>query len=224
MSIRPEHLRLQLACLFVFYCFGILFVIPPLLNLGFVESTGVMQATMLIYLVWFCVLSERFFGFDALAGDEASMIFAFWLFLSANIGFLVGVLLKAYLTASYMATSALTCLCILVIAQCPFFLFKNRSHSQGALSHSGSASPSHICTELGESSGLTPREMDVLELLARGYSTPTIAETLYISENTVKVHTRNLYRKLDIHSKQELITIVEGLAKNVSDTTTTPRQ
>ncbi|OOF57555.1 response regulator [Rodentibacter myodis] len=48
---------------------------------------------------------------------------------------------------------------------------------------------------------LTEREMDVLNLIATGLSNKQIAGKLFISEETVKVHIRNLLRKLNVHSR-----------------------
>lgn len=48
---------------------------------------------------------------------------------------------------------------------------------------------------------LTDREMDVLKLIATGLSNKQIATQLFISEETVKVHIRNLLRKLNVHSR-----------------------
>lgn len=48
---------------------------------------------------------------------------------------------------------------------------------------------------------LTDREMDVLQLIATGLSNKQIASQLFISEETVKVHIRNLLRKLNVHSR-----------------------
>lgn len=48
---------------------------------------------------------------------------------------------------------------------------------------------------------LTERELDVLQEVARGLSNKEIAMTLHISEETVKVHIRNLLRKLDVRSR-----------------------
>ena len=48
---------------------------------------------------------------------------------------------------------------------------------------------------------LTDREIDVLRLVATGLSNKQIAGQLFISEETVKVHIRNLLRKLNVHSR-----------------------
>jgi two-component system NarL family response regulator len=52
---------------------------------------------------------------------------------------------------------------------------------------------------------LTEREMDVLRLMARGLSNREIAEHLFISENTVKNHVRNILDKLHLHSRMEAV-------------------
>lgn len=46
------------------------------------------------------------------------------------------------------------------------------------------------------------RELEVLAQLARGYSNKQIARCLHLSENTVKFHLKNLYRKLDARSRE----------------------
>ncbi|MFZ7156866.1 response regulator [Avibacterium avium] len=48
---------------------------------------------------------------------------------------------------------------------------------------------------------LTDRELEVLRLIATGLSNKQIAAQLFISEETVKVHIRNLLRKLNVHSR-----------------------
>lgn len=48
---------------------------------------------------------------------------------------------------------------------------------------------------------LTDRERDVLQWIATGMSNKQIASQLFISEETVKVHIRNLLRKLNVHSR-----------------------
>lgn len=64
-------------------------------------------------------------------------------------------------------------------------------------------------TEIEEDFGLSRRECDVFELLAKGTSTRRIQEELDISVNTVSFHVRNIYSKLDVHSKQQLVDLVD---------------
>jgi two-component system NarL family response regulator len=54
--------------------------------------------------------------------------------------------------------------------------------------------------------GLTVREMQVLSLMAQSKSNKDIATTLFISENTVKNHVRNILEKLHLHSRMEAVT------------------
>jgi DNA-binding NarL/FixJ family response regulator len=52
---------------------------------------------------------------------------------------------------------------------------------------------------------LTDRELEVLKLVAQGMSNREIAGELYISENTVKNHVRNILEKLHLHSRMEAV-------------------
>jgi DNA-binding NarL/FixJ family response regulator len=54
---------------------------------------------------------------------------------------------------------------------------------------------------------LTDREMEVLRLVAKGSSNRDIARVLFISENTVKNHVRNILEKLQIHSRMEAVMV-----------------
>lgn len=58
--------------------------------------------------------------------------------------------------------------------------------------------------------GLSTREAEVTELLARGETVARIAEALFISENTVRMHSKRIYAKLDVHKKQQLRDLVES--------------
>ena len=54
---------------------------------------------------------------------------------------------------------------------------------------------------------LTPHELRLLKLLVDGYNYVTAAEELNISYNTIKFHVRNIYDKLQVHSKSEAVAI-----------------
>ena len=52
---------------------------------------------------------------------------------------------------------------------------------------------------------LTTRELEVLKLVAQGMSNRDVAEQLFIAENTVKNHVRNILEKLQLHSRMEAV-------------------
>ena len=59
--------------------------------------------------------------------------------------------------------------------------------------------------------GITPRELDVLQLIARGMSTREIAAALFISENTVKTHSSRLFDKLNAKRRTQAVQIGKTL-------------
>ena len=64
---------------------------------------------------------------------------------------------------------------------------------------------------------LTKREEEVMLLLYKGRSKRKIASELFISENTVREYSRRLYKKLEIHSKEELVDLFETYSRNSAD-------
>jgi DNA-binding NarL/FixJ family response regulator len=64
-----------------------------------------------------------------------------------------------------------------------------------------------------EASKLTPREMEVLRLMANGSRNEEIAESLFVTVQTVKNHIRNIFRKLEVETRVEavLYAINQGL-------------
>jgi len=64
------------------------------------------------------------------------------------------------------------------------------------------------CELMKKKYSLTTQEMEILKLLAHGRSVPYISEKLFISQNTVRTHTKHMYKKLDVHSRQDCIDAV----------------
>jgi LuxR family maltose regulon positive regulatory protein len=52
---------------------------------------------------------------------------------------------------------------------------------------------------------LNEREIEVLQFFAAGLTNATIARRLFVSQNTVKWYAKNIYRKLDVHSRAEAL-------------------
>lgn len=75
------------------------------------------------------------------------------------------------------------------------------------------------CARIARDHDLSPREEEVLVLLAKGRSMKHIEETLVISYHTAKAHANHVYRKLGVHSREELIELVEEQKQHVPPTT-----
>ncbi len=58
---------------------------------------------------------------------------------------------------------------------------------------------------LGQDVGLTPREVEVLALIAQGMSNQDIAERLYLSINSVKTYIRSAYAKIEVTSRSRAV-------------------
>ena len=61
--------------------------------------------------------------------------------------------------------------------------------------------------DAGEDLGLTNRERDVLDLIVEGLIEDAIADRLSISPHTVRSHIKNLYEKLQVHSRAEVVRV-----------------
>lgn len=62
---------------------------------------------------------------------------------------------------------------------------------------------------LSERYSLTPREIEVFTFLSKGRNAEFIQNALFISNHTVKTHIYNIYKKMDIHSLQDLLDILD---------------
>lgn len=76
-----------------------------------------------------------------------------------------------------------------------------------------SASIEERCLELSREFGLSPRETEVMTLLAQGRTRLYIQEKLVLAENTVKTHIAHIYRKLGVSNRQDLLDLVFGKKK-----------
>jgi len=69
--------------------------------------------------------------------------------------------------------------------------------------------PFVVRTESVERLGVTPREMEILQLIAAGLSNREIAERLNVSENTVKTHAARLFAKLNARRRTQVVQIAK---------------
>lgn len=66
-----------------------------------------------------------------------------------------------------------------------------------------------VCHEIATLYRLSPRETEIFLLLAKGRNAEYIQQRLYISTHTAKTHIANIYRKLEVHSMQEMLDLIE---------------
>lgn len=66
------------------------------------------------------------------------------------------------------------------------------------------------CRKASDGKGLTPKELEVTVFAYRGFTSKRIAEELRVSTSTVDTHLKRAFRKLDVHSRQELIDLVDA--------------
>jgi ATP/maltotriose-dependent transcriptional regulator MalT len=62
-----------------------------------------------------------------------------------------------------------------------------------------------------ESLGITPRELEILELIAQGLSNKEIAERVFVSENTVKTHSSRVFDKLGARRRTQAVQLGKEL-------------
>lgn len=77
--------------------------------------------------------------------------------------------------------------------------------------------PEQVEKEISPFAELTPRETEILGLLAEGQSNKAIARNLGISDGTVKLHVKAILRKLDVHSRVEaaVMAVEHGFSRNI---------
>ncbi|MDR1422957.1 MAG: helix-turn-helix transcriptional regulator [Coriobacteriales bacterium] len=167
---------------------------------------------------FYCLL-----GFSVLRSKRAPFL-VFALGNMANIlglvlGWLLGRLVELLLfpLASYIAIAI-----VYGVLLASFFLQPSKSNmfseqddtdkDRGHLLPSFIEETSKMVAIAGREFSLSTREQEILLYLMRGRRLDTIAHEISLSVNTVKTHVEHLYRKIDVHSHEELIIRVEQTA------------
>ena len=181
---------------------------------GIGTSITVMARTCMTLLFWITLV-------NASKRSDASPVLSFGLLFvlsdiaSSAIGYLVPGFIPAVrsIGASNSLGIALACAFMLLVASMVFLSSQViRSAGAKAAPDSGQA-PTDAAwgiDAVAEAAGLTPRETEVARYLARGYSQKKISEMLVVSDGTTQSHIKSIYRKLDVHSRQELIDLAEA--------------
>lgn len=211
--------RLPLSALYrapvILLCCGLLVV--PLFGIGgnlvgsFCTSLGVMLFNAIVFL-FLCDISKRF-GVSALLlfGIEESLILVGWAgregaLLFDGSGLFGG---AGPAIGAVVAIAAIVMVAALVLNE-------REIGERWGIAFMGKRPPeenertrlARRCAAVAEKRHLTPREREVMELLAQGKSLSGVAHELIIAEGTAKAHTRHIYEKLGINTRQELLDLL----------------
>ena len=83
---------------------------------------------------------------------------------------------------------------------------------QGRIARASAERERDLLASIAGEFGLSPREHEVFVMLAQGHTSAFIAESVGITAGTAKAHIAHIYQKLDVHSKDEMLELVEDRA------------
>lgn len=127
-------------------------------------------------------------------------------------GYVFGFLITYVLDTSFLplwiacSTAGMSLLLMLLVSQqlnIDFLAAVNRSGKKDG----------ENAEDVAKAFSLSKRETEVFSYLAKGRTVSYISDTLFISSNTVDTHVKHIYAKLGVHSKQELINMVDTFEK-----------
>jgi DNA-binding CsgD family transcriptional regulator len=174
-----------------------------------VHQFGYQYFYIVIWAIW-PVLSRR--------GDVPGGWIVCWGMLSIQLGQFLGSMASAYLVgliSSNFQLAMLSALTVFIILLIAIFVFGNTSTDTGwgflrPIEEVDYASPfERCCVRMARTYALSPRETEIFFLLARGRNRAFISEELTVSDETVKSHIKNIYRKADVHSQQQIIDLID---------------
>ncbi|MDO4443064.1 MAG: LuxR C-terminal-related transcriptional regulator [Slackia sp.] len=147
------------------------------------------------------------------------------MFLGMAAGILAGELIHILVSNDFLQMSVVVLFCIMSLVVTGFMVLPESAvaklaarepaeRNQEEAEENGSSedvmsSIEDRCASTAQRFGLTPRESEILVLLAKGRTIAIIARDLQIAKGTARTHTERIYRKLDVHKQQELIDLVE---------------
>lgn len=198
-------------------------LLPLIWNAGGGFANAFAQVgSMIAGIILWCMVAETAHG----TAQSPLLLYSFS-FAAINVAQLLGTLVGFFNAEALkpgdivLTTVALVSVYLLLMAA--LLLFKGRSKSVEAASVSAEtpltveaetsvptaeAILTAQCEKLARQHHFTKREGEIFILLAQGYTMPAISEKLFVSENTIKSHVKAIYQKLDIHSRTELIDLV----------------
>ena len=82
-----------------------------------------------------------------------------------------------------------------------------------SIGHKPKVSMEDVCQKIAFDYSLTKRECEIFIYLALGRNRPYIQEKLHLAEGTVRTHSSHIYEKLNVHTRQEMLDLIELYTK-----------
>ena len=142
------------------------------------------------YFSYFFVLASVYWGNSRFIREPLDLTIVFWLIISV-------------MTAMFVYRTCFK----------PTFVHDTSPHEEPQQNPLSSGIPVHgdfreRIREVAEQYNLTKRERELVELIYQGKSNKDIAEELFLSESTVKTHIYNIFRKMNVKNRIEVICII----------------
>ncbi len=198
----------------------VLFFATPLVVLLLMVSMYASASTQLVCgafliaiasFISFCYLDNLMVAQHG-SSDDPRLSFArgnlyFWG--GAAMGWVMG-MISALVLPGIMA-AALVSTVVIIASLSGYRVFKHRMGTVDPYASSKKAMWKLACQKVCTTYDLTPRESEVLFLLARGRNAVYIKDVLTISEPTAKTHIHHIYQKTEVTSQQELLNLIESI-------------
>jgi DNA-binding CsgD family transcriptional regulator len=169
---------------------------------AFALGMGICVCMEILMLTFFGALATRGYMAPAIAFGVSEGIM--------RLGSTIGNSAAVFFEQNNLVSSSLTAdTCLLGVCVIGFLIIA-AARQQHAITALASAPLSvdevdTVCEDAAAEFGLSPRETEVLKLLARNHSIDSIAKKFVISPYTVQTHIQHIYRKLHVHRRSELL-------------------
>lgn len=196
----------------MFFVLSLLFTTIAVTQWQTEYGTAVIKASQRLFEIYLLLLGVFFIQ---RAGSQPIAVFCFYGItvlaipnLLAHLVFTPFNAATGFSTSPYLVPTTSAIAIISLIAVFAIMMYDSRLANKRAASIPSVASSLERCEMVGKENGLTAREIEILNCLYQGYSVRKIADVMFIATTTVQGHSRSIYRKLDVHSKQELIDLI----------------
>ncbi len=185
----------------------------------FAIYTALLETSFLILHLFVWIVSRAF------VEERTGLYRVCVTYLSLRVGWLIG---NLSISVSPQYTDIPVGMTVTVIALATVITLSIASSIRSAQDSSQSPTQStepncdpfrNACDIIAKRYNLTPREREVLELLAKGRNARFIANALVISDGTSRTHIMHIYQKMYVNSQQQLMNIVDAALASSSDTT-----